>query len=227
VANLEPVPRERVNVRQDDRVNPIIHQVPYYSQWESPGLVPDILDGTVRAADDPLWERSGAASEDEYEYWSWRLCGMACLRMSLDFWWGVAPAAVRLAEECRQAGAYVRHPDGRLDGLIHAPFAGYARDRWGLYAEARSPLAAEELRGELTAGRLAMLSVHPSIRTLDPHPPRQGGHLVLAVGANDQELLIHNPSGFPDGSQQYARVPWPDLDRFYAGRGVVLGPPGR
>ncbi|GAA2142298.1 C39 family peptidase [Kitasatospora kazusensis] len=204
----------------------VIHQVPYYAQWESPELVPDILAGTSLAADDPFWERSGAADPEEYEYWSWRLCGVACLRMALDFWWGLAPPAVRLAEECLAAGAYVRHPDGRLDGLIHAPFAAYVRRRWGLPAEARSPLTPEELPGLLAAGRLVVLSVHPSIRTLDPDPPRQGGHLVLAVGATEQELLIHNPSGFPDGSQRFARVPWDDLPRFFAGRGIVLGPFG-
>ncbi|MGK4579673.1 C39 family peptidase [Kitasatospora sp. HPMI-4] len=202
----------------------IIHQVPYHSQWESADLVPDILDGTLPASDDPLWERSGAATPEEYEYWSWRLCGMACLRMALDFWWGVSPAPVTLAEECMAAGAYVRHPDGRLDGLIHAPFAAYVHQRWGLAAEARSPLPAEELPALLAAGRLAVISVHPSIRTLDPQPPRTGGHLVLAVGANRDELLIHNPSGFPDGSQSFARVPWGDLGRFYAERGIVLGP---
>ncbi|MDH6124859.1 C39 family peptidase [Kitasatospora sp. GP82] len=201
----------------------IIHQVPYHSQWESPDLVPDILAGTLLAADDPLWERSGAESPEDYEYWSWRLCGMACLRMALDFWWGVSPGPVALAQECLAAGAYVRHPDGRLDGLIHAPFATYAHRRWGLFAEARS-LPAEDLPDLLAEGRLAMLSVHPSIRTLDPQPPRTGGHLVLAVGAEDEHLLIHNPSGFPDGSQSFAPVPWADLGRFYAGRGIVLGP---
>ncbi|WP_371501498.1 C39 family peptidase [Kitasatospora sp. NBC_00374] len=208
-------------------MNPILNQVPYYSQWESPELVPDILAGTVQAGDDPLWERSGAVSEEEYTYWSWRICGMACLRMVLDFWWGVAPASIRLAEECLAAGAYVRHPDGRLDGLIHGPFAEYVRTRWGLYAEARDPLPMKELAAQIEGGRLLVLSVHPGIRTLDPEPARKGGHLVLGVGANDRELLIHNPSGFPDGSQQYARVPWADLSRFYAGRGILLGPPRR
>jgi hypothetical protein len=206
-------------------VQPISHPVPYYSQWESPDLVPDILAGTVEADDDPRWEQSGAPDREEYAYWSWRACGMACLRMALDHWWGVAPPIVSLAEEARAAGAYVRHPDGRLDGLIHAPFAAYAHGRWGLHAEARAPLPAEELAGHLAAGRLPMISVHPSVRTLDPAPPRTGGHLVLAVGADDDALLVHNPSGFPDGSQQFARIPWSDLGRFYAGRGVVLGPP--
>jgi len=207
-------------------VKPIIHQVPYHSQWESRELVPDILAGTVQAGDDPLWEQSGAVNEDEYEYWSWRLCGVACLRMALDFWWGVAPPAVRLAEECLAAGAYVRHPDGKLEGLIHAPFAAYAHERWGLLAEARSPLTAEEIAGHLAEGRLVMLSVHPSVRTLDPAPPHQGGHLVLAVGVTEDALLIHNPSGFPDGSQDFAQVPWASLDRYFAGRGIVLGPYG-
>ncbi|WP_441247321.1 C39 family peptidase [Kitasatospora sp. McL0602] len=204
-----------------------VHQVPYYAQWESPELVPDILAGTSLAADDPRWERSGAVSAEEYEYWSWRICGVACLRMALDHWWGIAPPAVTLAEECRAAGAYVRHPDGRLDGLIHAPFATYARERWGLHAEARAPLTADELPGLLAAGQLVMLSVHPSIRTLDPHPPRLGGHLVLAVGSTPDALVIHNPSGFPGDSQQFAPVPWDDLPRFFAGRGIVLGPYGK
>jgi hypothetical protein len=217
-------PARHARRRENGQVETVIHQVPYYSQWESPELVPDILDGTVQAVDDPRWEESGAPTPEEYEYWSWRLCGMACLRMALDYWWGVAPAPVRLAEECLAAGAYVRHPDGRLDGLVHAPFAAYVRERWGLYAEARSPLPPEDLPDLLAAGQLAILSVHPSIRTLEPQPPRQGGHLVLAVGATEDAVLIHNPSGFPGESQQQAPVPWADLPRFYAGRGIVLGP---
>ncbi|MET7761527.1 C39 family peptidase [Streptomyces sp. NPDC005355] len=201
----------------------ITHPVPYYAQWESPALVPDIIAGTVSAADDPLWQKSGAASPAEYAFWSWRLCGMACLRMALDHWRGTAPPAVSLAEECVDAGAYVRHAD-RVDGLIYAPFADYARRRWNLFAESRPTLPAEELPRQLAADRLAMLSVHPSIRDLGPRPPRRGGHLVLAVGATPGHLIIHNPSGFPHHSQRFARVPWAELDRFFAGRGVLLGP---
>ncbi|MCG0285028.1 C39 family peptidase [Streptomyces sp. PSAA01] len=201
----------------------LTHPVPYYAQWESAALVPDIIAGTRSAADDPLWQKSGAASREEYAFWSWRLCGMACLRMALEHWCGTAPPAVTLAEECVEAGAYVRHPD-RVDGLIYAPFAAYARRRWGLFAESRPRLPAEELPEHLAAGRLAMLSVHPSLRTLDPRPPHRGGHLVLAVGATPDHLLVHNPSGFPDGSQRFAEVPWTDLGRFYAERGVLLGP---
>lgn len=196
--------------------------MPYYSQWESPDLVPDIINGTLRAADDPLWQKSGAASRDDYEYWSWRVCGMACLRMVLDHWRGTAPGTVDLAQECLEAGAYVRHADGRLDGLIYAPFADYVRSRWALDAEVHPSLPVAEVQHQLADGRLLMLSVHPSIRLLDPEPPHKGGHLVLAVAANAANVYLHNPSGFPDRSQRGAIVPWPDLERFYAGRGVAL-----
>ncbi|WP_371483023.1 C39 family peptidase [Kitasatospora sp. NBC_00315] len=204
----------------------LIHQVPYYSQWESPGLVREIIGGQLSAADDPLWGQSGATTPEEYEYWSWRLCGVACLRMALDYWWGLAPPPITLAGECLDAGAYVRKGE-LLEGLIHAPFAAYVSGRWGLAARSRPELPAAEIPGHLAAGELVMLSVHPAVRMLGAaEPPRRGGHLVLAVGDAAGDLVIHNPSGFAGESQEFARVPWPDLSRFYAGRGIVLGPHG-
>jgi hypothetical protein len=199
----------------------VIHPVPYYAQWESADLVPAIIAGTMDAADDPLWQKSGAASAEEYAFWSWRLCGVACLRMALDHWRQTVPPALVLATECVEAGAYVRHED-RVDGLIYAPFTAYVQRRWGLRAESRPELPASEVRAEVAAGALVMLSVHPSIRALDPEPPRRGGHLVLAVGATQEAVVVHNPSGFPGRSQQFVHILWTDLARFYAGRGVVL-----
>ncbi|MEU8924896.1 C39 family peptidase [Kitasatospora sp. NPDC048545] len=204
----------------------VVHEVPYRAQWESPELVREIVDGRLNAAADPRWGQSGAVGPEEYAWWSWRLCGVACLRMALEHWWGVTPTAMALAGECVAAGAYVRDGES-LHGLIHAPFADYVRRRWGLAARARE-LTPEEVSAEVAGGRLVMVSVHPSIREPGgPEPVRPGGHLVLAVGATDTALLIHNPSGFPGESQSFARVPWRSFGAFYAGRGVVLGPPER
>ncbi|MGW1176400.1 C39 family peptidase [Kitasatospora sp. NPDC002543] len=202
----------------------VVHEVPYLAQWESAELVREIVDGRLDASADPRWGQSGAATAEEYAWWSWRLCGVACLRMALAHWWGVNPSAMALAEECVAAGAYLRDGEG-LRGLIHAPFAEYVERRWGLAARARE-LTPADVSAEVADGRLVMVSVHPSIR--EPHGPepvRRGGHLVLAVGATDTALLIHNPSGFPGESQSFARVPWRSFERFYAGRGIVLGPP--
>ncbi|MET9360305.1 C39 family peptidase [Streptomyces sp. NPDC006632] len=202
---------------------PTVHPVPYHAQWASPELVEAIVRSELDAAEDPLWRAYGAESREEYAWWSWRLCGVACLRMALEHWQGSAPTAMELARECVAAGAYVRRGDG-LDGLIYAPFAAYAQERWGLKAVARPHLPLAELRRLIETGGLLLLSVHPSIRELAPSPERRGGHLVLAVGATEDALVFHNPSGFKGRSQEYVRIAWAELDRFYAGRGVALGP---
>ncbi|MFF3687386.1 C39 family peptidase [Streptomyces sp. NPDC002187] len=211
-----------LGARPADGSATVIHTVPYYAQWASPDLVPAIIGGTMRAADDPLWAEYGAKSPQEYEWWSWRLCGMACLRMALGFWRHPVPAPMALAAECIEAGAYVKRADG-LDGLIYGPFASYAERRWGLHARSRPRLPGGEIPELVASGRLLLLSVHPSIRELAPSPPHRGGHLVLAVGTTEDHVVIHNPSGFPGHSQQFARIPWKVLDRYYAGRGVELG----
>lgn len=57
--------------------------VPYFSQWESRGLVKQIITGKIDGKDDPKWRESGAESREEYDEWSWNGCGMACLKMIL------------------------------------------------------------------------------------------------------------------------------------------------
>lgn len=206
-------------------VSTIKHAVPYYSQWESAGLVPEFVAGGD-AARDPLWAGSGAESPEEYAFWAPRMCGVACLRMVLGRLGLPVPPSVELVKELCGAGAYVRDGDA-VQGLIYQPFAEYVNARWGLDARSAPRLDHGTVRDVLAGGGLAMLSVHWSIRTLTPAVEARGGHLVLAVGATEDGVLVHNPSGFPDGSQQYAPVPWADLDRFYAGRGILLGGRGR
>ncbi|RNG32467.1 C39 family peptidase [Streptomyces botrytidirepellens] len=199
------------------------HRVPYYAQWESADLVPEFVTGARASADDPLWQKSGAGSREEYGFWASRICGMACLRMALDHFGHPVPPSIPLLRDALEAGAYVRTGETTVKGLIYAPFADWVVRRWGLYARARPELGAGDIEAEVARGRLVMLSVHHSIRTLDPEPPLRGGHLVLAVGCGPKGVVLHNPSGFPGHSQEYHQVPWVDLERFFAGRGVVLG----
>ncbi|MFE2346107.1 C39 family peptidase [Kitasatospora cineracea] len=200
--------------------------VPYFSQYQSPHLVQEIAVGTKSAADDPRWARSGATSLEEYAFWAPRACGVACLRMALGFWrQGPPPAAMPLVRELLDAGAYVLNEAGTatVGGLIYQPFADYATTRWGLGARVDTDLAKDVIRKEIGNGALAVLSVHKSIRILDPAPPTRGGHLVLAVDADERTITVHNPSGLPKVSQIH-RVEWAAFYRFYAGRGVILTP---
>ncbi|MFG2882401.1 C39 family peptidase [Streptomyces sp. NPDC048297] len=200
----------------------ILHPVPYYAQWESAALVPEFITGQRDAADDPLWQKSGATDPQEYAFWAPRMCGVACLRMALDYWRRPVPPSVPLVRELCEAGAYVRDGD-QVKGLIYQPFAEHVRGRWSLQAESIPDLPAARVHEEVTGGRLVLLPVHKTIRTTDDDPPSKGGHLVLAVGVYEEGVMLHNPSGLPGVSQEAHRVPWARLSRFYAGRGVVLG----
>lgn len=203
--------------------SPLTQPVPYYSQYESAALIPDLIAGTRTAADDPLWLKSGADSREEYAFWASRMCGVACLRMALDYWGHPVPPSVPLVRELCEAGAYVRTGDS-VKGLIYQPFAEHVQARWELLARAEPDLTTDTIRRQLADGGLALISVHKTIRHVETtEPPSRGGHLVLAVGATEESLLIHNPSGLPGTSQEYARVPWVRLAAFYAGRGVLLG----
>ncbi|MER6131896.1 C39 family peptidase [Streptomyces sp. NPDC001815] len=198
------------------------HPVPYYSQWESRTLVPEFITGRRDAADDPLWQKSGADTPREYAFWAPRMCGVACLRMVLDFWRHSVPPSVPLVRELCEAGAYVRDGDA-VKGLIYQPFADYVGARWGLKAESVPDLAASHIHEAIASGRLVLMSVHKTVRTPEIDPPSKGGHLVLAVGASKEGVMLHNPSGLPGVSQEHAPVSWARFDRFYAGRGVIVG----
>lgn len=201
----------------------LTHNVPYYAQYESAELIPARIAGTSSAADDPRWRDSGAESREEYAFWAPRTCGVACLRMALGHWGHPVLPSVPLARELHEAGAYVREGTG-VRGLLYRPFADHVRARWGLPARPEPDLTGDAIRRHLASGGLALISVHKSIRHAETEaPPSRGGHLVLAVGADTEGLLIHNPSGLPGVSAQYAEVSWTRLAAFYAGRGVLLG----
>ncbi|MFF8769084.1 C39 family peptidase [Kitasatospora sp. NPDC015120] len=199
------------------------HAVPYFSQYQTPALAAGIATGERTAADDPRWATSGADTREEYAWWAGRLCGVACLRMALAHWRIDPPQPVPLARDLVDAGAYTVDGD-TVGGLFHEPFARHVTGRWQLAARPDSSLTRETVHREITGGALVILSVHQSIRTLDPAPPQRGGHLVLAHTADERTVTIHNPSGWPGVSQKNHRIEWRALDRFFAGRGIILGP---
>lgn len=195
---------------------------PYFGQWESAARIGDILSGALRAADDPLWPRSGAAGAEDYERWADHLCGVACLRMVLAARGLVPPRAFDLARDLAIRGGYVVQPDGSIRGLIYAPAAAWLREVTRVTAEVRVDVPADSIPALVADGGLFIASVHPWIRRGAVEPPSRGGHLVLVFGAEDSVLRFHNPSGDTDASQRDARLPVTDFARFYAARGILL-----
>ena len=194
---------------------------PYYAQWESRELVGAILRGELLARDDPAWANSGAASAEEYEFWSWRACGMACLKTILCSRRDEPAGIVALAKEVLEAGGYTLGPGG-LNGLIYRPFVDYLEARWQIAAEVRPSLTMASLRAELASGAIAMASVHSSIRTAPASPRGRGGHLVLALGLEGGDIVFHNPSGDNEATQSHVQLAAAVFDRYFAHRGIVV-----
>jgi hypothetical protein len=195
---------------------------PHFGQWESADRIGDILSGTLRAEDDPLWPRSGAAGAADYARWADHLCGVACLRMALAAHGIAPPRAFDLARDLTQRGGYLVQPDGAIRGLIYAPAVAWLREAHGIAAQVRVDVAAQDIPALVGGAGLFIASVHPAIRWPDREPPSRGGHLVLVFGAQDGALRFHNPSGDRAGSQRDVRLPVDIFARFFAGRGIAI-----
>lgn len=196
-------------------------EVPYYSQWESPELVPEFVTGRLSPAADPRWAASGARTPAEYGFWSGRACGLACLRMILDSRGLPVPPLMRLVERALEWKVYI--PDGdRVAGLIYQPFSDWVRRDYGVDIDVVPALSMDQLCSSATPAAPVIASVHYSIRWPDSTPPERGGHLVLVTGAGGGRLRLHNPSGLPGSSQRDAVIAEGDFARFFAGRGMII-----
>lgn len=144
--------------------------VPYYSQWESPHLVAHFIAGTIRPADDPAWAASGASTPEEYEFWSTRVCGLACLKMILRSRNQPVPATMRLVEQAVEWKAFIRDGDA-VAGLIYRPFADWVRHDYGITARVEPELSLAGLSSAASPETPVMASVHSSIRWSQRTPP--------------------------------------------------------
>jgi hypothetical protein len=80
-----------------------------------------IVVDTPDPCDDPLWSEAGFGSEDEYRFWSRRICGLACLQSVLAEI--AAPVMVKPASEGGSVGMAVAHNIGELEALLAAAAA--------------------------------------------------------------------------------------------------------
>lgn len=195
--------------------------VPYFCQWESAHRAGEIIRQELRLEDDPAWRASGARDVEEYARWASHVCGMACLKMVLAAETGRVHPTLELARRSLPYGAYTENAEGHIKGMIYAPFVRFVAEQFGLRAQVRVDLRADELPALMDGAAYFMASVHPWIRWPEREPPARGGHLVLVTRATPAHVTFHNPSGEP-GAQADACVPMAAFERAFAGRGVAI-----
>ncbi|QPC92062.1 C39 family peptidase [Mesorhizobium sp. INR15] len=198
--------------------------VPFFSQWETPGMTLDVLaeGAAVALRRDPLWKGSGAATQDEYVVWASHVCGMACLKMILAARGEIIPT-LELARQCTRYGGYVvNEAEQSIKGLIYAPLVTFVEEVFGLQAEVLTNVATSDIPDILAEQRFFIASVSAGIRWPEREPPRKGGHLVLVTSASDGFFRFHNPSGHTSATRENAELTPADFDRFFANRGIAV-----
>lgn len=206
-------------------IQPASQTVPYFAQWESKHLVEDFISGNMRAESDPMWQRSGAKTPQEYSYWARHLCGMACLKMVLAKRGREIMPIIELAKSCCEFGGYkVNIVTKEIKGLFYKPFVEFISDKFGISAEAHANISAEAALELVNNGAFFIASVHPSIRNPKAAPPSKGGHLILLFRneTSPNKFRFHNPSGFTQASQEYVEMDVKTFDQFYAARGISV-----
>jgi len=198
--------------------------LPYHSQWAGAVHGRRIVEAQADPCDDPDWRRSGFDDPEEYRFWACRICGLACLKSLLEFWNIGTRSHASLLASAIAAGAYVRHADGRVDGLLYAPFAHWVEADFGIGVRVLGRHSLDELVSGVSDNAMAIASVSPEIRYPDERSTRQGGHLVLVTGMDDASVWIHNPSG-ATGTQQDVRIERAAFQGFFANRGMVVHRP--
>jgi hypothetical protein len=214
----------RYKVRPLHEVIPrVLITFPYYSQWESPELASKILDGSMKAEDDPRWRASGAKSKAEYDDWSWSACGLACTKMILAYSTGDVVPIVTLGKKALSYGCYDL-PLMTSAGLRYGPYVTFVHKEFGWHASVRSPMIREDIIQALSKGSFVIASVNAAIRQPSSRPKSKGGHLVLVVGydVSKKELYIHNPSGEVEKTQQAMPISFQDFEKFFAYRGIII-----
>ncbi len=201
-------------------------QMPYFSQWEDKKIVKDIILKKKNAKEDKSWKSSGANSREEYEFWSWNMCGMACLKMVLKKRNNKDFPLIDLGKKALEYGSYkIRKED--IDGLFYQPFCVFVRKEFNLKVDYLPFLSLKRVLYEISRGNFVIISVSPLIRyahKTKSEKIKPGGHLVVVTGYDKKSktISINNPSGFYKESQENFKLSFKDFEKYFAHRGIII-----
>lgn len=202
--------------------------VPYHCQIADHTHVADYLDRGKALLEDPFWQETGAATQQEYAYWAVRSCGMVCVKMCVESFGGPSLPLQAWIDRGLVLNAYLtekRPSQASIEkGWLHAGVA-QVMEQAGLLTEVKAVDMAA-LYGDLSMGKLAIASVSHELGSGD-EITHQGGHLVVvsAMLCKDGDMsavVVHNPSGRTAVLQAGAVIPVERFEQAFSGRVITV-----
>lgn len=171
-------------------------KVPFYPQYLPHG-------------DAPL---EGFDSFEEMKFWEKKACGIVCLKMILEAFTGQQHTVGELLKCGLDLQAYSEK------GWIHEGLARIGR-LYGLEGQAHRHAGFKDIAVEAGEGHLCMASVTPRF-TFEPVEGvryGKGGHLVVVVDVEGQDLIVHHPSFHPDFNWPGLRISAEEFENYFSG----------
>lgn len=163
-------------------------------------------------------KRFGARSLEEFSFWSWRACGVACLQMVLKTANNKFDLkTMDLVNECFEMGGYCFGKRNQIDlGWYHQSLVDLGK-KYGVKGRRVEPLTVYDIANFIYENKVVIASVDSPT----------GGHLILIFGVKTNKkrritgFYYHNPSSF-SGSGKNRFIKTSDLRVRLNGRGIVF-----
>ena len=166
--------------------------------------------------------RPGFKDKGLYKFWSWRMCGLACLRSILLYRDGVAPSMASLLDEALTRNVYVKQDNGSVLGLIYSPFCKWINKKFSFNSSVHERIKLSEILKRRDTNDFIIASVSKEIRCINLSSSKRGGHLVLITNHNNRgQITFYNPSGFIHNHADVT-ISNADFERYYANRGILI-----
>lgn len=209
----------------------IRENIRYCCQFASPELVKDILEKKILARDDPRWEEFGFLTQEEYEFWCWRACGIACIKMVIETVSIVEIKINNLVKKVLDLGGYIIYnKNGQFvdKGWYYKPLINLAKE-YNLKGKSFSYLTVQNICVEILKNHFVIASVDPNIIRYDKKEftDKKGGHLVLIFGFKWKNkgcvgFYLHNSSGKRQETRENVFMPMEIFKRAFANKGFSI-----
>lgn len=205
------------------------YDVPYVPQFASATLINDYIHHGFGGWNDPNWQAFGSQDPADQDFWSHRICALACLKMAIEANTRHRPTLWQLVQQGLSYNGYLVHDDqGKLvdEGWYVDVQIKLAND-YGIEMVGHGYVPMLAMCQPILDGHLVAAAVSPELGERKPKWWRYGGHLVLIYGfewrnGRLRSYHLHNPSGRYPELQASAVIPASRFSKLFAFRFSIL-----